>query len=327
MSLFGDEFDFIGTSVDIKRPSFTPTQREVLDLIYGPINTDHQPFELDDLSPTPLDANALMTDAGPYNPAAIALMTGRLDGREDELGITLADYQKGAISEAIVANHHMRVAQNQAAHHRGVQAFLKDPSSISPSLGEKFLAVRKAEASTIEKFQTFVGIRALRAFEIHKFTRPLHPEAMAEGHRTALQRLRQARFENDDLDFRVLSDEEKRAGRRYVMLGGLASFGCVQTKQPIIEGEYQGVPFVIKERQSFQLFSPETDLGTVTPTIRPLKVRGETVYANVQEMDFSHYVAAPGREEEMGELESANMADTLVVNRGLGADFVASFNR
>lgn len=289
---FRTDADFLEAAIAEQKAFLSADEKLILERIHGPLHTDLQPYELNELSPTPLDASNLVASGAPYQSGALDLMVERMDSRLHELGVELPAGHYNGILVGIETEHTARVLQNGINRHQLVHAFLADPSSIGPALADSIYLARLAGASE----QDLLDILAshpktkITAIEQAKATFPLHPAKITEARYTTMARLYKLQRENREFSFRELSQEEQRATRRPVDLGELTSYGNLATKSAIARASFKGVNLTLKHRESFILLPPTLDLGNNPKNIRALK--GELL--NIQPVGFSNYWAVDG---------------------------------
>lgn len=288
---FRIDADFLKSAVQARRSTLTPNEKLILGRIYGRIDAEVQPYDIDDneQSPTPLDAESLFIHDFPYNSTAVPFMMSRLDQRLEELGVELPENYYNAIMAGIDTEHHERVRQNAVSLQTLIHAFLRDPSIIDFKLADSIYKSRIAGAS----LHDFVSILAsnpktnVEAIEIAKYTKPLDPEAITARRRMLIAMFMKLQNDNRDFSFRLLSPEEERETRRSVNLGEIGKIGNIAIKSAMAKMSFHGIDMTLKHRESFILLPSDLDLGNNPKNIRRI---GNHEF-NVQPEGYSIYGA------------------------------------
>jgi hypothetical protein len=284
----------LDSAVLAQKGRLTPEEKLILERIYGPVYTTLQPYEIDEYSPTPLDAASL--EVRPfgdddltisYNEGVVELMQTRLDSRLLQLGVELPESHYNAILLGIATEHDARVRQSAQNKVQLVQAFLNDPSSFSLTLADRIYLARVAGASQLDLVSVVASHpkTKISAIEQSKATFPLHAPKITQARHTVMAKLQRLKNENREFEFRELSDKEQRDTRRFVDLGELQDYGNIAVKSAIAKASFRGVNLTLKHRESFIALPPSLNLGNNPANVKQYK--GEVL--NIQPVGFSNY--------------------------------------
>ena len=278
--------------------SYTPEQKIVRERLYGKIDTEYQPFDLDDLSPTPLDPMNLSGHGSNYVEAAEMLMQGRLDARLLDLGIKIHPEYYDAMSLEIHTEHMMQVGHNDASLKRLQSLFLSDPSSISPEMADIIYLARLGAASPLSRLELLAAHPEMKSIEDMKFTQPLDGLAIREALTRYVGMLRSIAEQKNGVHLRLLPASKQTI--REVDVRESAKPGIIVTKTTIAEASLKGVEMLLKKRDWYFAFPPEQDLGGALPNIHTY--RGKK--ANLQHNGTSTYWTTKESDEQEATIET-----------------------
>jgi hypothetical protein len=282
--------------------NYTPEQKIVRERLYGKIDTENQPFDLDELSPTPLDPVNLSAHGNTYVEAAEILMQARLDVRLEEMGIDLPVEAYEAMSLEIHTEHMMQVVHNSESLKRLQALFLYDPSSISPKMADSIYLARLGAASPLSRLEVLAAHPEMKSIEDMKFTQPLDGLAVRSALAKYVGILKELSNQKNGVHLRMLPVSKQTI--REVDVSESARPGIIVTKTTIAEAALKGVSMVLKKRDWYMSFPPEQDLG---PAIRNIHIyRGKK--SNLQHCGMSAYWTTK-------ESDDAETAASTTVNR------------
>lgn len=291
--------------------NYTPEQKIVRERLYGKIDTEYQPFDLDDLSPTPLDPMNLSGHGSNYVEAAEMLMQGRLDARLLDLGIEVHPEYYDAMSLEIHTEHMMQVGHNDASLKRLQALFLSDPTSISPEMADIIYLARLGAASPLSRLELLAAHPEMKSIEDMKFTQPLDGLAIREALTRYVHTLRGISNQKNGVHLRLLPASEQTI--REVDVSESAMPGIIVTKTTIAEATLKGVEMVLKKRDWYFAFPPEQELGGVLKSIHIY--RGKK--ANLQHNGTSTYwTTKESDEQEAAEETTEATAPDIYTPRG-----------
>lgn len=277
---------------------YTPEQKIIHERLYGKIDTEYQPFDLDELSPTPLDPMNLASHGTNYVESAEILMQGRLDARLMDLGIELGPGPYEAMSLEIHTEHMMQVVHNNASLKRLQALFLSDPNSISPAMGDIIYLARLGAASPLSRLELLAAHPEMKSIEDMKFTQPLDSSAVRNALMSYADTLRNISNQKNGVHLRLLPASEQTI--REVDVSQSAKPGIIVTKTTIAVATLKGVDMVLKKRDWYMAFPLEQGLGAAIPNI--LTYRAKKV--NLQHCGTSTYWTTKESDDQEAIMES-----------------------
>jgi len=271
---------------------YTPGQRIVKERIHGPIETERFPFELNELSPTPLDPLTLMTHGVTYVKGAEILMLGRFDDRLSEIGITLKQYQHDAIVNEIITEHILQVDKNDASLHRLYTLFLSDPTVILPETADLIYMARIGGSTTIGRLEILSRHPTMQSIEDMKYTKPLDMKSITLAKESYYKSLVAISRTHPDFCITLLKPHEQPIRR--VDVSKSADLGIVVTKKTIATATVNGVELLLKQRDSYFVFPLSQDLSE---SVMPNILTKEQERFNLQQISVSTYWTTKESEE------------------------------
>lgn len=289
----------------------SPEQKIVRERLFGRLDTELQPFEIDELSPTPLDPMNLYTVGINYVNSAEMFMQNRLDERIMELGIELGPGQYEALSLEIHTAHMLQVGHNAASLERLHALFLKDPTSITPEIADKIYLARLGASSVLSRLELLADNPEMESIEDMKFTKPLNaPEIKSSLNRYG-KMLNELNKDKNGVQLRILPVSQQKI--RLVDVSGSAKPGILVTKTTIAEATVRGVEMVLKKRDWYFAFPAAQNLGNVIPSFHVID--GERV--NLQYSGVSTYWTTKESDEaEQTEDVTEEMSSDINVPQG-----------
>lgn len=277
---------------------YTPEQKIIHERLYGKIDTEYQPFDLDELSPTPLDPMNLASHGTNYVESAEVLMQGRLDARLIDLGIELHPAYYDAISLEIHTEHMMQVVHNDASLKRLQALFLSDPNSITPGMADIIYLARLGAASPLSRLELLAAHPEMKSIEDMKFTQPLDGLAVRNALANYVDTLKGISNQKNGVHLRLLPASQQTIHE--VDVSQSAKPGIIVTKTTIAEATLKGIDMVLKKRDWYMAFPPERDLGAAIPNIRTYRAQK----VNLQHCGTSTYWTTKKSDDEEAILES-----------------------
>ena len=131
---------------------------------------EHQPYEINENSPTPLDPWHLRMHKADYVPSASVYMENRLIIAADEIG--LADEHREIIMNEISHEHILRSNRNNEAMRR-IRASVDPDQPVDPVTAELILKARAGVATLEEAAYLLAAYPQAEGIEVMKYTGPL----------------------------------------------------------------------------------------------------------------------------------------------------------
>jgi len=300
--------------------NYTPEQNEVIDLIKGPLYSEHLPYEIDDLSPTPLDPKKLMAHGTPYLLGAETYMFDQLSLRIEELDIEIDDYSHDAIAREISMQHQLQVTHNEKALRRIYSIFLRAPESIDMHSAELIYDARIGQSSSLRRMLLLANFPEMEAIEDMKLTSPLNFREILIGQLKYVQNLNSLNSPENGIVVRLLSTKEQNLRR--IDVSNTADPGIIALKKTIAEATVGGVELLLKQRESYVLFPTSKDLGE--DCVKNIQViNGQRV--NMQHVGISAYWTIKEMEEQSPDDEQPS--SSLFIPSGTSTIATNTFKR
>lgn len=269
--------------------SLSDPEKEVYSALFNPIELESQPFDKNELSPTPGDPYNVMTYSTQYYKAAELLMIGRFTDQSDLITNSdeeeLKTIHRGlmAIELEILTQHELQCRHNNESIQRLQASFRRDPASFDPEMVPIILAVRSGEASTEDRIALLLKHPEMESIEDMKSTCPLdikgYERTIEQYYRTFME----LQF-NTNFDVAMIPTDERIITIKDVTES--ASNGIEVVKTVLFEVTDGAIALELVERKSFFIFPTRPQMRGISENI--IKLSGKSP-VNRQPISVSAY--------------------------------------
>lgn len=226
------------------------------------LHIEKQPFEVNPLSPTPLDPFNFVANGEYYFNSAEILMHDRFNEKANQTNIS--DEARAAIGREITTQHMMQSTKNAESYKRLRSAVALNPSRLDDGMKSAIPALRSGLASSELRLRLLNQFPEMIAIEDMKYTCALDVEAYQKAISAYVHQFTKLQF-TAGVNFFILPKDERRA--RAIDVSESADSNIVVTKSCLAEVFYEDTAFELIERRSFYSFPTDPQLQGVPENI------------------------------------------------------------